>query len=341
MRTRVLGLGLVCAASLCGQHHRFSWQEACFKNPSAVFCQGHEYFSKHPGTPSKDGASADVGTDPFPSTPEEVTPSVIVVGGIDWRFADPLADALAGFNFGGLSASPIARGLITQWGAGAEADIQRVFKRLCGMDQVALSVRDNKIVAMVTGVSGATLPVMEAGWKAVPVSQSAMLIGHADAVDQAIQRMAVKGPTSELTRAAEQRQAHSEFWAVGSEGFVGPQAVSARVKRFSLAFSLRNRLTSDLAFEFDGVPSADALGMWAMLGDPTLEGSVVHIRMSMQADEAQQAFSQIAASPLGQRLANLVQVARYLPAREVANQNKPVIYGLDDGPKVVNYNPNR
>src|SRR5258708_36133185 len=157
MRTRVLGLGLVCAASLCGQHHRFSWQEACFKNPSAVFCQGHEYFSKHPGTPSKDGASADVGTDPFPSTPEEVTPSVIVVGAIDWRFADPQADALAGFNFSGLSASPIARALIAHLGAiqlGAEqglteADIQKVFDRLCGVDQVALSVRENKIVAMV------------------------------------------------------------------------------------------------------------------------------------------------------------------------------------------------
>jgi hypothetical protein len=357
MSIRVLALCLLCAAGLLGQRHRFSWQEACFKNPSAVYCQGHEYFSKHPSKPTKDGASINGGTDPFPSTPEEVTPSVIVAGGIDWRFADPLADALVGFNFGGRSASPIARGVVAQLGANhfganqfganqfggnqglTDADIQRVFNRLCGVDQVAISVRDNGIVVMVSGgLAGSTLPALEAGWKAVPVSQNAMLIGHADAVDQAVERIATKSPPGELTRAAEQRSAHSEFWAVGSAGFVGPQAVTARVKRFSLTVSTRNQLTSDLAFEFNGVPSTDVLRLWPTLGDPALEGDVVHIRMSVAADEAQQTLGHIAASPLGQRLAALVNVGRYLPFRDttVPSQSKPVIYGLDAGPRVVN-----
>jgi hypothetical protein len=348
MRICVLTLSLLCAVSLCGQRgHRFSWQEACFKNPSASFCQGHEYFSKHPSKPTKDGAPIDVGTDPFASTPEEVTPSVIVVGGIDWRFADPLADALAGFNFSSLSSSSVARGLITPWGANqglTEADTQKVFSRLCGVDQVALSVRDNRFVVMVTGgAAGSTLPMVEAGWRAVRVSPTAILIGNADAVDQAVQRLAMKGPPGELTRSAERRQANSEFWAVGSAGFAGPQAANAGVKRFSLGFSIRNRFTSDLAFEFNGVPSTDALRLWPMLGDATIEGDVAHVRMSIQPDDVPQAFGQIAASPLGQRLATLINVARNLPVRDttVPSQIKPVIYGLDDGPKVVNRDPNR
>src|SRR5258708_7233259 len=46
MRIRILALGLAWTASLCGQHHRFSWQEACFKNPRAPYCSGHEYAVK-------------------------------------------------------------------------------------------------------------------------------------------------------------------------------------------------------------------------------------------------------------------------------------------------------
>jgi hypothetical protein len=349
MRIRVITLGLVLAASLCGQRgHRFSWQEACFKNPSAGFCQGHEYFNKHPSKPTKDGdpgGPVDAGTDPFASAPEEMSPSVIVVGGLDWRFPDPSADALAGFNFSGLSTSPIARKLIGQLGASqglSEPDIQKAFNRLCGVDKVALSVHDSKIVAMVTGGAAAsTLPTVEAGWKAVRVSPSAILIGHADAVDQAVQRIALKGPQAESTRSAERLQATSEFWAVGSAGFAGPQAATAGVKRFLLAFAIRNHFASDLALEFNGVPNSDSLILWPGLGEATLEGDVAHIRLSVQADEAQQTFGQVAASPLGQRLATLVNVARNLPVRDTTiPSQKPVIYGLDDGPKVVNRDPN-
>jgi hypothetical protein len=50
----------------------------------------------------------------------------------------------------------------------------------------------------------------------------------------------------------------------------------------------------------------------------------------------QQRFGQIAASPLGQRLGVLAETARYLPAPDSSvPKTKPVIYGLDDGPKEV------
>jgi hypothetical protein len=188
------------------------------------------------------------------------------------------------------------------------------------------------LVAMVTGVSGATPPAMEEGWKAVPVSQNAMLIGHAEAVDQAAQRVAAKTPPAEWTRAAEQWQSNTEYWAVGSGGFAGPQAVTAGLQRFSLAISLRNMVASDLEFEFGGAPGADALRLWPMPGD--INGNSFHAKISITPNAAPQWFGEIAGSPLGQRLASLLKVARYLPVRETApRQSKPVINGLGGGPK--------
>jgi hypothetical protein len=268
---------------------------------------------------------------------------VIVVGAIDWRFADPSADALFGFNFGGLSASPLARSLIGQIAANqgfTEPDTQKIFAGMSSVDRVALCVRDNKIAVMIKGrVTDSTLPTLEAGMKAVPVSGNALLVGHADMVDQAAQRIAASGPLDELTRLAEERQANSEFWEVGSAELIGPQAVSAGMKRFSLIALIRNRLTSDMAFEFNGVPSAETI-RWleTTLGATTLEGNVVHVRTSMAADEVQQKFGKIAASPLGQPLAALLEASRYLPVRDNAalqRQSKPVIYGLESGPKEV------
>ena len=217
MRVGILALGSLWAASLFGQARRTNWEDLCFKNPALPVCQGNDYAVKHPA-PAKDAAPRSVVTNPTAATTKTVTPSLIVVGGIDWRFADPFADALVGLNFSGLSASPLARSLITLLGARrglSEADIQKIFDGLSGVDQVALSVRNNRIVAMVTGsVAGSALPAPETGLKAVPISGS-MLFGHADAVDQAVQRIAMKGPPTELTRLAQEsaRQAAS-FWAI-------------------------------------------------------------------------------------------------------------------------------
>jgi hypothetical protein len=337
MRIRILALSLLCAASLCGQR-RFSWQGYCFDHPAAPFCSGHDYAIKP--TP-KGAAPRDVATNPFVPAPPIVTPTIIVISGIDWRFADPFADTLAGFNFSGLSTSPLARNLIAQLGASqglTEADLRKIFDGLSGVDQVALSIRDNEIVAMVTGnVTDSTLPASEAGWKAVPVSANAMLVGHPEAVDQATQRIAMKLPLAEFTRLAVERQAGSDFWVIGPAALLGPQAVSAGVKRFTLTVSVRNNLASDLAFEFEAAPDADTVQKW----QATLEDNVAHLRLSMEAYEVQQGFGRIVDSPVGHRLAALVQAARYLPVRNatVPSHTKPVIYGLDSGPREVNQYP--
>jgi hypothetical protein len=263
---------------------------------------------------------------------------------IDWRFADPFADALVGFNFGRLAASPLTRKLIAQLGAKqglAEADMQKIFDGLSGVDEVALSFHNKQVVVMITGrVTDASIPAPGAGLKAVPVSGDAMLVGHADAVDWALRRIAMKLPPTELTQLAQERQASSEFWAIGSPWLVGPQAVSAGVKRFSLTVSIRDRITSDAAFEFNAVPNPSTLRQWQTnLGAATLEGNTMHVRTSMEAAEVQQKFAQVVASPVGRQLGALVEAAKYFPVPDtttVPKQTKPVIYGLDDGPKTVN-----
>jgi hypothetical protein len=323
----------------------------CFNNPAAPVCQGNDYAVK---PQKKEAPTPSVVTNPFPSqgvkaSPANRTsanPAVIKVGGIDWRFADPFADAVVGLNFNGISTSSLVRGVITMLGAKqglSEADMQKIFEGLSGVDQVAISVRNtsgnDRMVAMITGsVADSGLPAPEAGLKAVPVSGGAMLIGHADAVDQAMQRIAMKAPATELTRSFEARQGNSEFWVVGSARLAGPQAASAGLKQFALTVWIRSRLTTDLTLELNGVPGASALQTWqAQLGSAaTVEGNAVHVRASMEADEVQQKFGQIAASPLGQGLAALVEAARYIPVHEpvrdqnVPKQTKPIIYGLDN-----------
>jgi hypothetical protein len=312
-------------ASLCGQH-RFSWQDACFKNPGAPYCPGHDVAVKHTRAGSRNGATN--------QQPSSVTPLAIAPGGIDWRFADPFADVLAGFNFSKLSSSPLARGLIAQLGSNqglTEADITKIFDGLTRADQVALSVRDNRIVFMVTSRATDSAPVLAPGWKVAPVGANAMLIGHTEAVDQAVQRIATDEPPAGLTQLAEERRSSSEFWAVGSGGLAGPQAVNAGVNGFSLAISIQERLTSDLAFEFNGPPDVNTIRTWPLTHDGAIKGNMVLARVSMEAGQVQERFGPLAASPLGQSLAPLIKAARYLPVRNTTETTraKPVIYGLD------------
>ncbi len=336
--TRSLAFGLLFASSLYAQKtHKFNWQDACFNNPTAPYCMGHEDATKRSAR-TKEAVGRNSGT------PREGTPLPVNSGGIDWRFADPLADAITGFNFKDLSASPLARTLVIELGATAgvtEADMKKKLDGLSGVHQVAISTRDNHIVAMLTGVSVSTLPTLEPGWKAVPVANSvpdAILVGHAGAVDQALQRIAANPVLSDSTRLAQSQQLNNEFWAVGSPRFIGPQAESTSLQRFSLALSVQDRLAADETFEFNATPSAGPFPFWPTLGDAAIENNAVHTQQSIEAGEAQQRVGQMASSALGQRLAALLTTGHYLPFRDITvlKKTKPVIYGLDDGPKVIN-----
>src|SRR5271169_1020430 len=103
--TRTL-LFLAVSVSLFGQR-RFSWQNACFNNLAAPYCAGRDFAIKPAKTEPRSKNNG------LPNGPQEGESSL---GGIDWRFADPSADAVVGFNFSRISSSPLGRRFLIQLG---------------------------------------------------------------------------------------------------------------------------------------------------------------------------------------------------------------------------------
>ncbi len=333
------------AAGLFGQHKKMNWQNACFMNPTAPYCQQREFAGRPLPAPKE---SPSVVTTPFSPNIRTGPASLVAVGGIDWQFAEPEADWVAGFNVSQLSASPIARSLIVQLGASqglSEAGMKNVLAKLSALDQAAVSVRGDRPLFMLTGnLTASMLSGLAADWKAVPVGSGALLFGSAEAVDQAASRIQMKGPASEWTRLAGQQAAVTDMWALGSGRLAFPSAATGGVKRFSMTASFRDPLTIGTALEFGGVPDAAAVTSWpAGFGVASVQGNSVQTKISLAEAEVQQRLTELAASPLGERLAALIDIARYLPApaAPVPAKAKAVIYGLDDGPREVTLAPHQ
>jgi hypothetical protein len=71
-----------------------------------------------------------------------------------------------------------------------EAVLQRVFEVLSGVDQIAVSLNNNRAVALLVGhVSEAMFPSPQPGMRAVQVSENALLFGQSSEVTDARQRM--------------------------------------------------------------------------------------------------------------------------------------------------------
>jgi hypothetical protein len=263
--------------------------------------------------------------------------------GVDWRFADPAADSVAVLQCTKLSASPLAHSLIDQLSNKSltATDAQKIFRAFSGVGQVALSIRDEKVVILVTGRGAESiLPAPEAGWKSVSIpGGNTVLIGHSEAVDQATQRLLTYSQLGELSLLALDRKPDNDFWAAGSAKLAGPKAVAAGVKRFTLTASMKDKLATETNFEFDAVPDAREIRGWlGALDENAIDGKVVHVKASLDSDAAKQQFP---TSLAGQRLEAFMSPARYLPVRDTANtvHTKPVIYGLEDGPREVKYVP--
>ncbi len=334
MKLRLFVFGLTSAACLYGQMYGkdkkgFDFQEACFKNPALPYCPMRDFVNK----PKKGDANSMSG--PVPEMPYTID-----AVGIDWRFADPAADLVAVLDCSRLSASALSHNLLDQMGSNqglTQEEQQTVFRALSGVSQVAISVRDGAILIFVTGrAEGSVLPALEAGWKALPLSENTVLIGRAAAIDEASERLNSYEAPGELASIALRRAVSRGFWMTASAKLAGEQAVGAGVKRIELTASLQDGLTSDTAFEFGAGADPDAIGAWLKsLGNGKIDGNAVHVTISMDADQISRNVGQIASSPLGLRLGTVVSSARFIPVRDTATtvHTKPVIYGLSGGPK--------
>jgi hypothetical protein len=214
--------------------------------------------------------------------------------------------------------------------------VQKILDRLADAEQVGLSLHNDKVVVMLTGPAAEqALAVPEPELKIVPLNNGTVLLGHADAVDWAVQRINWKGQLSPLAQSAEQRQANAELLAIGGPGAAGPQGMRAGIRQIALTVWVRDRLTADMAVEGSAPPPPTMFH--SKLASTSIEGNTARMRLSMDANEIQQKFSQIATGPLGPSLTAMLDAAHYLPAREAQAplHKKPVIYRLDDGPREV------
>jgi hypothetical protein len=325
---KVLVTGLM-AATLYGQHMHL-WQEDCFKNPGLPYCPGHEFAVKRQPGGGKDLRNGSVADIDVPAV--NVTQADIIAGAIDWRFADPSAGALAGLHAKKLAALPMARKVIAQIGSIqglSPSDVNKLTESLSIIEQVAISIKQNQTLVMVTGRGADSIPPqLEAGWKAVAVVENALVIGPAYAVDQAVRRMSLDNPPSDSMRLAMRRQAVTEFWAFAT---AASHPTGAPLKGFSLDVWIDERLRSALALEFDGAPDGNTLSPWSPVMKGALEGNVLHVLSVIEPIDVQQRLSPVAAKPLGDYLTTLVQTTRHLPGRDgsVRTPAKPIIYGLE------------
>jgi len=295
--------------------------------PWLPYCPGND-FSIRPKKAEKMWLKpATVGTTKYvaAAAEEDSIPSVIVVGGINWRFADPQAEALASISFSKLEATPLALTLMAGLGAkqGLSADdTRKVFDAFSNVDQIALSIRGDRVLMMASGYPRDASFTLEPGWKSAAV-QNAVLIGLAEDVDQAMQRIAADGPLTELAGLARHNQANGNFWAAG--------ALNGEMKRFSLTASMRDRLNSDIAFEFTHPPDANTT--LPAFGTSSIQGNTVHVKMSLEGEDVEQSLTELATTPLGRYLGILVKSGRYLPTGDGKSRPKPVIRGLNEEPK--------
>jgi hypothetical protein len=209
-----------------------------------------------------------------------------------------------------------------------EANMGPIFDAFSSVNQVAVSIRGDQTLIMVSGCSKeCSLPALETGWKALP-AENGMLIGPAEAVDQAAQRIASNGPLPELARSARNLQANGDIWVASS---TDPDTVKAGAKRVVVTASMRDRLTGDSVFEFGQAPDAKTIDMLPVgPGVASVEGTKVRVKMSVEIDKVQPSLAEIAVTPLGEYIWILVKAGRSVPARDPAKaQPKPKIFGLD------------
>jgi hypothetical protein len=336
----LLAISLAAAAGLPGQYRsqRHSWQDDCFNNPRLPYCLGHDSAVK-PERPEKDAKSGNAYSDPLPPA-VNVTPPEIAAGAIDWRFADPSADTLIGFHARKLSALPMARAVIAQLATNQKlsaADHQKILESLSNVDQVAISIREKETLIMATSRKADTiLPPLDPDWKAVPVARTAVVMGPAAAVDQALQRMAAEVPPTESMRWMMKRQAATDFW--WSSAIAVPSTTGEK-PRSVLTVSIRDHFSSDLALEFLKPPDAAVLAALPPALKGVVENNVIHVRTAAESDEIQPKLSKLAGTPIGDSLAVLITSTRYLPVHDpsITRQARPVIYGLEGGPQELNH----
>ena len=122
MRLKALAFAILCAIECPAQSH-MNWQNYCFEHPKAAFCPNREFSGKRtqpnepePTSPAVIRSNARVNTPGAARAPVTATNANVIAtvrSDINFQFADPAADALAGIHVRRIVDAEITRALIS------------------------------------------------------------------------------------------------------------------------------------------------------------------------------------------------------------------------------------
>ena len=280
----------------------------------------------------------------------------------DWRFAHPGATLVGGIRVESLLQSPIFNKLIEQSTAkdpAKSAMVGMMRQALSGVTEVRISIRDignNKepdVLTLVTGhiddASTAGLLTADNKMKMHRIDANTMLLGEAASIDEAVRRLA--RPVGLESAAVKRGRAmkNYEFWLAGALPNMPMTAVFGDMLHgLALGVGVQTDLRLELAIDTASPKMAAELVKSAResqqkqpaLAGTTLQaevdGSTARLRMVVDGDRVVQAVQEaIANGGVGTPVAGLIGASRTPAAPPKPERKTIIIYGLDDGPRVI------
>lgn len=285
----------------------------------------------------------------------------------DWRFADSRAVLIGGFHGHSLAESRFVRALLFDLARrhGATlADIDRMMKPFDGVDQVCFSLSSAsrgapEVLIYVNGnLEGSPAPMLlqnSGAFKSVSIDDKSIVLGTPALVDQAVARMhAPVAADSPLIRRARELAPRDDFWMAAHPSAMASSSDMARnLEAFSFGVNVQRQFWMEARFDTHSEEIAEQLAgaledgqdetadsplARAMVVDTN--GSVVEIHATADARSVVLDFAKQVREFAGEQVGTLVASLRTAaaaaakPAPEPPPR-KPVIYGLDDGPREV------
>lgn len=296
-----------------------------------------------------------------------VAPSMISVGGPDWRFADPIATMIGGIDLESLAQSKIVRGAVAQLLAnvpGSQSALDN-FSIASGVRRALFSLRDGAAEPSVLVLLSGQLDekdlarALDGKLQVRRVDLENVLVGTGPELEAAVARMGRPAVASVVPAVYESKtlvDGH-DIWIAGRIPRMPQTAsVASAIHGFALGLSLRKDLRLDASVDTANVQMAQEIVEKARASqkeipegtslDVTAQGNVVQMRFAMDGEKLSEAltkamptpgfsemFSSLGLSPAAQKGTASQKPVAPAPARKSA-----VIYGLEDGPREVPMN---
>jgi hypothetical protein len=265
----------------------------------------------------------------------------------DWRFAHPHPDALMAIHVAALRQSSTLQELVARLPEPLQVNATNVgstLKQIGEVDQAWISMQSGDLLTLLQGRLNFPPGFVELGngMTSYRISSTAVVLGRAASVAEAVQRLANAGAVlSPTVRRMKVLGAENDVWFSGTPAALAMPAVmplSNDLTGLSLALALHDGLKLQLRLNSGTLAGARRL-LAAMRKNPALpdssvsvdtqlEGTSVRLTLSVDKTELSKALDRALAAPLGQQLTAMA-------ATSARSTNKVVIQGLPGGTQEV------